>query len=200
VLDKVKLYLSKGKIKLALEVILQIPKDLIDSEFRIDALFNLSRLVSLESKLLKGIISFENAEIIENQIKLSTIQLLEEYEFPELPTNGQAKLLDNSVIGKWICEYYDPNSQQNLKLIWQLYANNTYTEEFRKLDNSLLAKNSGTWYLLNENIYHSKDSDGLEGEGIVEWIAHDKIIFTILNSNNSSTAYSNLKKIYSRAE
>lgn len=198
--NKIKLYLSKGKVKLALEMVLQIPKNLIDSELRTDALLNLSRYVSLEEKLLKGIISLENAEITENQIKLSSIQLLGNYEFPELPISLKHDSSKYSILGKWVCEYFDPNLQQRIKLIWELSSNNTYSEEFRYLNNTFIGKILGTWHLLNENIYQAKDTNGLEGEGLIEWLDYDKIIFTILSNNGKNIAYENLKKIYSRID
>lgn len=151
---------------------------------------------------MKGLINFKEAELVENQIRLSAINLINEYA-KNIDSNMNKRVIPqnnlHSLTGYWESDYFDPVELSYVKKLWRVNSDNTFSvESYRKADNIDLGIGLGQ-YKLENNILYTYDAYGYETIGLIEWISQDKFVYTILNSNDlGMTDLINLKKIYSR--
>ena len=92
-------------------------------------ILQINRVTSIEDRLVKGIIKFEEADYVENIIIDRTLKILREVERLEiiLPKNDSEEEFEelerNKLMGSWVADYWDyfyDNGTQ-MKEIWTLF-------------------------------------------------------------------------------
>ncbi len=189
--DKLNYYKTKGKPRLVLETIIIYTNEFQVNEAKIiehrqTALFFLNKLTSLESKLLKGIISFQDYELSESKIILGVIKLsdrfLEDIEFKDDSAKPQKGNYNYNIVGKWKTEYYDKFIKAARKLIWDIEESGISKETYFDIETNQITTDTPEmkWEFQN-NILSTIRLDGKINKDRIEWIDNNSFFLTVLD-------------------
>lgn len=200
-LEKIKSYFKKGKTQIALDLIIEYTEEQRQFLLQEDAIYNLNRLISLENRLNKGILSYQESEIIENQIRISTIKLLDELSQFEHEIEKKRTDIDfntnriHNITGKWFTVFKDPMLEISTKAYWILNNDGTciYTLD-DEADRTIMTV-YGIWEKTNSIVLENYEGTP-KVIGEVQFINENKLIHSVID--NGSSLYKNLKKIYNR--
>ncbi len=200
----VKFLISRGKLKSAIEKIigfLENNDDKLFQEIRDDLILMLCQFESLEGKLLKGIISFKEAETKENRIMASSLKLINDFEKLSSLVKLDNKPLEiqnseRSIIGTWKCNEVSPSSGNENQIIW-IIKSDVHSSMYFDIDTGKLRKRTPKKkYKFENGINITEQKNGKITKGLVEWVSEDKFIYTIIEGVMKHLA--GHKRIYTR--
>ena len=192
-LDGITTLTSKGRLKMALEKCIifigEFETTSEADELKDDAIFNLSKLVSLEEKHLNQIIGFEDFSMAESKILKSTLIVINELEelIENFSSSNRKKSTSKpgSLVGTWKSDhYFDVNSESNAYIIWIVGDDDKDESVVMNPDEDQRVYSSPrTKWELKNGIFYSYSEDLSEvSRSIIEWKGSDIIQYTWLEA------------------
>lgn len=209
VVQEIKKYLIKDKIRLGLEKITWFCEEFNHiseiKEIEDVMIIQLRRLKSIEKRLIRGLIKYEEVMYIENMISNEILILCDKIlkVTPLLSVNSNPSIQQNSelekLIGTWYTDYYDEIFESGVRVreIWTVFPDNTAAYYFYKRESmQYIGEISISKWQYSKSILIDFDSEGFKAETIIEWLGEDAIISTILTSDPETFKLNGMKKIY----
>lgn len=168
-------------------------------------ILQINRIASIEDRLVKGIIKFEEADYVENIIidrtlKISReIERLEIYEADHDSEEDYEEIERNKIIGSWIADYFDYfyDNGTLIKEIWTLLPDYSVTYDyFDKGSMKYIGHSSVEKWEYSKGILREVGQGDYEGESFIEWVNEDTILLTIITSESSEI--NGFRKVYKR--